>query len=362
MTSSQQKKVKSLITLSVMSTICLIAGGLGLMYTYEVVLTVFSLIAINLAFIFIYFAWKLFSLIKSSGSHLDESQVVGLVQQANSMMDVTKKLRDDQNSLVQLLNTSDRGCWIKNQNDQYLFCNQAFIRLTGMNLEQLNTLEQTDSSNICSTIAKIDIQVRKNIEPQIQSILLPNLNSVKITSTPLIKDQNVIGTLGWLSSESQEGQWQLIDIKTGIGNRDFARRWLDEAIQNNMKHIAVLVMNINQFTAINQELGFEIGDQCLKEVSKRLASLVTEDLQVARLDGDSFALLLRNVNDPDVILSTLSEATTTLSKPVLPQTNNIKPSWSAGLARYPDNADSGWELLHIAENDLHASRNLSQQH
>ena len=141
MTPFQQKKIRSLITLSVLSTICILAGGFSLLYAKPLMLKVFSLIAINLALIFIYFGWKIFNLVKTSGGNLDESQVVGLVQQANSMMDVTKRLRDDQNSLVQLLNTSDRGCWIKNPSDQYLFCNQSFMRLTGFNLERLNTLE-----------------------------------------------------------------------------------------------------------------------------------------------------------------------------------------------------------------------------
>lgn len=362
MTSFQRKKILSLITLSVFSTLCIMAGSFGLLYNTESVLKVFSLVALSLAFIFIYFAWKLFSLIKTSGGNLDESQVVGLVQQASNMMDVTKRLRDDQTSLVQLLNTSDQGCWIKKPNDQYLFCNQSFQRLTGLNIEKLNTLDPNDNQSISGLIAKIDSQVREKAEPVIQTLQLPNLSSIKITSTPLIKGQDVIGTLGWISSETPERQWDLIDIKTGIGNRDFARRWLDEAIQNDMQSIAVLVMNVNQFISINRNFGFEVGDQCLKEISLRLASQVTEDTQVARLDADSFAILMRNIQNPDLILTTLNQMTTDLSRPVLAQTYNVNLVWSAGLARFPDSAETGWELLHVAENDLLESRHQPKQH
>jgi diguanylate cyclase (GGDEF)-like protein len=60
--------------------------------------------------------------------------------------------------------------------------------------------------------------------------------------------------------------------------------------------VTVLVINLDGFRDVNEQLGHRIGDLLLTHVSRRLRDSVREHDFVARLGGDEFAVLLR---DPD---------------------------------------------------------------
>ncbi|WP_378949342.1 diguanylate cyclase domain-containing protein [Mesorhizobium sp. ANAO-SY3R2] len=100
------------------------------------------------------------------------------------------------------------------------------------------------------------------------------------------------------------------DTLTGLANRAFFNRRLEEAIngglQGGEESVALLALDLDRFKQVNDSLGHEAGDQLLREVAQRLASLVEAGDTVARLGGDEFAIIRRHVRAADDI-STLSD-------------------------------------------------------
>lgn len=86
------------------------------------------------------------------------------------------------------------------------------------------------------------------------------------------------------------------DILTGLPNRILFHETLDEAVRHGQRaldNIAVLLVDLDGFKAVNDAYGHEAGDELLRIVAARLRSCLRATDLVARLGGDEFGILLR---------------------------------------------------------------------
>src|ERR1700682_6825169 len=63
--------------------------------------------------------------------------------------------------------------------------------------------------------------------------------------------------------------------------------------------VAVLVLGIDNFKAVNDTLGHGIGDKLLRGVAKRLRSTLREEDALARLNSDEFAIVQGGLARPE---------------------------------------------------------------
>ncbi len=81
--------------------------------------------------------------------------------------------------------------------------------------------------------------------------------------------------------------------------RVFNRRYLSETLHREVarckrhsRPISVVMINVDQMAAINERYATLIGDQVLRQVARRLENVLREDDLLARMEGDSFALMM----------------------------------------------------------------------
>ncbi len=82
------------------------------------------------------------------------------------------------------------------------------------------------------------------------------------------------------------------DGLTGLPNRNLLRKQMDEILVHTRRSgekVAVLVLGLDNFKAVNDALGHGIGDKLLRAVAKRLRSTLREEDPLARLNSDEFA-------------------------------------------------------------------------
>lgn len=95
------------------------------------------------------------------------------------------------------------------------------------------------------------------------------------------------------------------DDLTGLKNRSVFREELERASarsRRSKRSFAVLMMDIDDFKAINDSLGHPFGDQVLRVVAGRLVECVREEDTPVRLGGDEFAAVLESTNtDTDAL-------------------------------------------------------------
>jgi diguanylate cyclase (GGDEF)-like protein len=84
------------------------------------------------------------------------------------------------------------------------------------------------------------------------------------------------------------------DSLTGLANRSLFTKTLERALADTTT-VAVLLIDLDDFQAVNDSIGSENGDQLLREVSRRIATATQATAFAARLGGDEFAVMLPSV-------------------------------------------------------------------
>jgi diguanylate cyclase (GGDEF)-like protein len=93
------------------------------------------------------------------------------------------------------------------------------------------------------------------------------------------------------------------DPLTGLANRALMQDRLEHALApRRARHNAVLLLDLDDFKAVNDVFGHGAGDAVLTEVARRLESCVRPADTVARLGGDEFVVLMEDVDGcPDAV-------------------------------------------------------------
>ena len=147
------------------------------------------------------------------------------------------------------------------------------------------------------------------------------------------------------------------DPLTGVLNRrgferDGARRLTrsnDEATG------ALLFIDLNEFKAINDKYGHEVGDQLLRIAAERLKKSLRSCDIIGRPGGDEFVALVPDV-DADMADKLAKRLTNALEEPYNIDHQKLVCTASIGLALYPDNASTLTGLLREADQAMYRAK------
>jgi len=158
------------------------------------------------------------------------------------------------------------------------------------------------------------------------------------------------------------------DTLTGLPNRLLLTDRLEITLahaKREKNRCCLIYLDLDNFKTINDSLGHNIGDQLLKQFSKRVLMHLRHEDTFARLGGDEFVLLSSNnsqsikeiVNSASKLIDKISKATAT---PFKLAGKEIETSYSAGISIFPDNGTTVDELLKNADTAMYRAKNLGR--
>ncbi|MDX5445284.1 MAG: EAL domain-containing protein [Zoogloeaceae bacterium] len=149
------------------------------------------------------------------------------------------------------------------------------------------------------------------------------------------------------------------DSLTGLPNRVLFAELLQHAVRSaerNHTSFALLLLDLDNFTTINESLGHSIGDQLLIEVARRLGALVPDGDTLARVGGDEFDALIElheGAPSSDLRARQMLDA---LSQPFNVAGKTIYANASIGIALYPADGSDAETLQSNANAALHQAK------
>jgi len=150
------------------------------------------------------------------------------------------------------------------------------------------------------------------------------------------------------------------DGLTGLPNRNLLRLQMDDVLlrtRRSAEKVAVLVLGLDNFKAVNDTLGHAIGDKLLRGVAKRLRSTLREEDKLARLNSDEFAIVQSGLRRPEDSVLLSKRLLQAIGEPYLLDGNSIVIGASIGIAMAPGDGDESEKLLKNADMALSRAKN-----
>jgi len=153
------------------------------------------------------------------------------------------------------------------------------------------------------------------------------------------------------------------DSLTGIPNRALLFDRLEQITQfakrdKAQSEFMLMMLDLNKFKAVNDELGHHVGDLLLVAVAERLQSALRTSDTVARIGGDEFSIILYAVKDRDVAVSVADKITALMNELFVIEGHQLDVGMSIGIARFPHDGNNSEEIMHSADMAMyHAKRN-----
>jgi len=146
------------------------------------------------------------------------------------------------------------------------------------------------------------------------------------------------------------------DPLTGLPNRVLFTDRFMMAKANSKRYgmkTALITLDLDHFKDINDNFGFDAGDELLKEVGSRLLSALRQTDTVCRMGGDEFALLIPEVTLKKAVGVIVHRIHTTVRKPFACHGFGGMISASLGIAIYPEDGESLETLIKHADIAMH---------
>lgn len=152
------------------------------------------------------------------------------------------------------------------------------------------------------------------------------------------------------------------DPLTGLLNRRAFSHQMDAALETAAAvsgSLTVLVIDLDHFKQVNDQLGHQYGDELLIELARRLRAALDDGDLLARMGGDEFAVAL--LSDRNGRLEEVAtDLCTSLRRPVLLDSTHVQVTASIGMATFPSDGTELSGLLRTADLSMYAAKRAAR--
>jgi diguanylate cyclase (GGDEF)-like protein len=160
------------------------------------------------------------------------------------------------------------------------------------------------------------------------------------------------------SRKTQEQRLELLanyDDLTGHFNKKRLREVLDHQLAASSRagsSGAYLAIGIDKLATINDAFGYDVADQVLIEIGRRLDRCLRVSDVVGRVGGDRFGVILAHCSESNVGIAAEKILTTVSRTPIETAAGPVYATVSIGSTIFPDQAKTSYEVMTRAESAL----------
>jgi diguanylate cyclase (GGDEF)-like protein/PAS domain S-box-containing protein len=161
------------------------------------------------------------------------------------------------------------------------------------------------------------------------------------------------------ASEAEMLRLAYHDPLTGAANRALLEDRLAEGLARARREhgrLALILVDLDDFKAVNDEYGHSTGDAVLVGFARRLGAIVRETDLLARLGGDEFAILLTGLRGKGGAMAFARRLVNRLLLPLEVEDRQHSVRASFGIATWPEAGDTAEALQEHADQALYTAK------
>lgn len=255
-----------------------------------------------------------------------------------------------------------------NDSFKYIRNNQAHQMKTGVSLEMIKNKKPEDLlGKELGAFVSANYQrcVDKGESITYEEVLeLPAGKRVwRTTLTPIYEGDTIDYIVG--SAQDITIQRQLekelthnanYDELTKIPNRRLFFEQLNQIIsesERDHQKFSLLFIDLDGFKGINDTYGHDIGDAVLIEVANRLNQTLRKSDVVARMGGDEYTIILRNIKDEEGVITVVKKIQASIKEKMFFDDFSCQVDSSIGISIYPKDGKVDEELINKADKAMY---------
>ncbi|MHC1943289.1 EAL domain-containing protein [Bradyrhizobium sp. UFLA06-06] len=283
-----------------------------------------------------------------------------------------ERLATERRNLMTAVNNIPQGLVLYDASARIIICNRPYIEMFGLSpdvakpgctMHRLIAHRQEtgsfdgDVDDFCDAIMG-NVKLGRATRQLTQA---PGGRAIEIVNKPLPEG-------GWVATiqditertrtENRIAHMAHYDALTDLPNRVLFRERLERALKaiRPDQQLAVMYIDIDEFKAVNDALGHQIGDELLRAIADRLRTCVGDTDVAARLGGDEFAVIQTVVRDQTETMQLLAAIYQAIRRPIECSGHLITTDASIGIAVAPADGLDIDQLLRNADLALYGAK------
>jgi len=181
-------------------------------------------------------------------------------------------------------------------------------------------------------------------------VALPYIRVYMAETAPVLEVRRLMETL----RESS-----LRDPMTGLNNRRFLEEYIDTLIagtHRNQTHVAILMLDLDNFKMINDTYGHDAGDLVLKTLASIIRSTVRASDFVIRYGGEEFMVVLQDTTCAPALKVAEKIRTSVEATKINHGEATLQRTLSIGISDFPGDSSAFWQAVKFADVALYNAK------
>ena len=263
-----------------------------------------------------------------------------------------------------------------NDKNQVVSVNYAFTQITGYQQSEIQNqspeiiLASKESrllnSNVLQSIEDIGQwkgEIWHRLKDGESRALSASINSIRNENTS-VSSYVVMLSPRHKHIIEQENKIHFVEL-TELPNKSLFEDRLQNAIdraQRNKNRLGIILLDFKNFSKINARYSYDLGDQLLKAISKRLKYNTRNSDTISHFSSDDFAVLIEDLSDIQQMGIVAQKLLSTLSEAYQTSVNTIELNVAMGISIYPDDGNQAKNLIDRAHTALTKAQSHDGSH